>query len=100
MKKSITIIMLLITSMSYGQLQKSEEVKEIKLNLDKCHREYSTGTAFIFTGIALAGVAIVTKETVDDPSTTGIISGLGALTATIGYCIQLDSHKWIKRAAK
>ena len=73
----------LINSMKIQQ----SEIEHIKLNLNKCHKEFQTGTTLYVLGFMVTGMYLIT-----DISALPYISGGCFL---IGSICMIDSHKFI-----
>lgn len=78
--------------------------RNIQLNLNKAHKQFSTGTLMVLTGAILTTAgAILTARDNDATSkakNNNALLYVGAAMTTTGVVIQIDSHKWIGRAGQ
>jgi len=84
------------------------KINNIQLNLDKCHEQFKKGTTCIGLGIGLSAIGTfcllkyVKSSNIDDYNKglydIGRFSAfIGGTLTTIGFIVQIDSHKWIGR---
>ena len=102
MKNLLLVIALLFTvnafSQSLDSLNKKYELQQQILertayNMDRHWKQYSTGIGVQFVGAAIAVVSAILIK--DDKLVYGL--GAGALIATTGMVISIDSHKFFGR---
>lgn len=117
MKRILFLMLLILPTISQGQdaelkdriLKLEENQEQIRLNLTKGHKQFSTGTFFLIGGVATTVLATVlynkgTRNQNSDeqgkirPSPVLLCIGGGMITA--GTVIQIDSHKWIGRGGR
>lgn len=72
------------------------EINTAGFNLIKAHNQYKSGTFFIIAGIGATALSIPLYA--KDYQTATILSVSGAIFSIVGYVIQIDSHKYIKKA--
>ena len=97
-----------LSAQSVADLQ--ADLNNVKTNLELHHKQFKTGTNLIVAGIISASVGSLlatidatnedknkASKTVRTLSTTVVIVGSGLSLA--GWIVQLDSHKYFKRAA-
>lgn len=60
------------------------------------HLEHSGGVIFWFVGLAATGVSLAIRK---DNKSANVVAIGGAAMNFIGFCLILDSHKWIGRVA-
>lgn len=109
-------IVLLLTPL-VANAQESETLKErilsledsqrnIQVNLERSHKQFSTGTLFLIGGIVTSAMTAITYDRGVNSSDFGrgkfnpALVYVSAGLFTIGTVIQIDSHKWIGRAGK
>jgi len=101
MKQFITVLFLIISSYGFSQRDTicMNEIKEIKLNLNKCHKQYQTGTSLVVGGILISTCMYAgnSNNLFSTPLKKGLFFASVGM-AMIGYFIQIDSHKFIGRA--
>jgi hypothetical protein len=74
------------------------ELYNIRYNLNKMYREYSVGTSFIIAGVSTSLIGSVVMFTSFNQYSY-IIMAVGGTSTLIGYIIQVDSHKYLKKAS-
>ena len=80
--------------MVYGQSNLENEVRYIKLNLNKCHKEYKVGLVITVIGSGIALLAMNSEHDMRKEMTAGLI------VAGVGSIIRIHSHVYIGRAGK
>jgi hypothetical protein len=74
------------------------EVYNIRYNLNKMYKQYNTGTTCIISGTLITTMGIL--FTTNNNSKFGLpLSICGGILSLTGYIIQIDSHKYLKRAS-
>jgi len=110
MNKYLFILLMALSTTAYSQNydslrqvihEISVEQNRIKLNLQLSHEQYSTGTLFIGMGLGLSAIGTILKLNTNDPGPMApAMIVAGGVSTMIGCIIQIDSHKWIRRAGK
>lgn len=103
------LLSLSISAQSITELQ--SDLNHIKLNLEQHHKQYKTGSGLIITGLIASSTGIVLNAIANKPENQSnessntdqaISNGLiivGGGLALAGWIVQIDSHKYFKRAA-
>jgi len=81
------------------------DMKNLQINLEKCHNQYQIGTGFIVGGIVtslVGGLSTMGGFNNNDNGalSVGVLLNIaGGISALAGTIIQIDSHKFIGRAS-
>ncbi len=81
------------------------EIYNMRYNLNKMYKQYSTGTKIILTGTisAVIGTGLFVYSMNDssgvEPIFGRVICALGSALMLTGYIVQIDSHKFLKKAS-
>lgn len=103
------IVLLLISLSCHGQtLQELKaqidvtqgQVNQIRLNLDKCHRQYQAGVAITAIAIVLTTVVALTpnEDTFEGQKvnhTKEYVMGAGSVLSLSGMIVIINSHKYL-----
>ena len=87
----------LMDSLETELVKTQNELLYVQANLKRFQKQYRTGTIITFVGAAVTiGGLITTLNT----GTTDYqyLMVIGGAVGTIGYIMQIDSHKWIGKA--
>lgn len=103
------LLSLHFSAQSITELQ--SDLNHIKLNLEQHHKQYKTGSGLIITGLIASSSDMVLNAIANKPENQSnessntdkaISNGLlivGGGLALAGWIVQIDFHKYFKRAA-
>lgn len=104
MKKLFTLVLLALSFNAFSQDQipvetnqsLEQDVQDIKLHLHLAHKQYKTGTIFLFGGIA---TSVLGSYLFADGAAGGKnLMLIGSGMSLLGGLIHIDSHKYFGRA--
>lgn len=116
--KKLLIILVLLPSLSFSQVQDSttvkiinqlnvqaESINRMSLYLDYCDGRYRTGSIMAISGVGITGAGLLINSLGNGEGNSNsnapiIVSGIGGLLTLIGGILIVDSHKWIGRAGR
>lgn len=113
MKAFTFILLLTISTTLFGQVERNNDVFidslkteitktqneliYVQANLSKFQKQYRTGTIITFVGGAVATGGLITTINTETTNYQYLLV-IGGIISTIGFIMQIDSHKWIGKA--